>query len=208
MIRKKIIIFFIWIVRRSGIVQIIRDIDNQDKIAACNRMVTNSGANFYPEAIVSNMQKDPSKIVIGKGTLIRGQLNLFKYGGVITFGDNCYVGEGSKVWSGDSISIGNNVLISHNVNIVDTNSHELNSIERSDRYIDMLKNGHWVDKGAIITSPIIIKDFAWISFNCTILKGVTIGKGAIVGAGCIVTKDVPDYAIVAGNPPVVVNYTK
>ncbi|MCB0501084.1 MAG: hypothetical protein KDD32_00210 [Bacteroidetes bacterium] len=46
----------------------------------------------------------------------------------------------------------------------------------------------------------MIKDKAWIGFNVIILKGVTIGEGAVVGAGSVVTKDVPDYTIVVGNP--------
>ena len=52
----------------------------------------------------------------------------------------------------------------------------------------------------VIRKPIVIKDKAWIGFNSIILKGVTIGEGAIVGAGSVVTKDVPPYTIVAGNP--------
>lgn len=48
--------------------------------------------------------------------------------------------------------------------------------------------------------PIVIEDHAWISFRATILPNVTVGRGAVVAAGAIVTKDVPDYAIVAGIP--------
>ncbi len=64
----------------------------------------------------------------------------------------------------------------------------------------MVLAGHWDNKGSIITSPVRINDDAWISFGVTILKGVSIGKGAIVGANTVVTKDVPDWTIVAGNP--------
>lgn len=46
----------------------------------------------------------------------------------------------------------------------------------------------------------VISDDAWIGLNAIILKGVKIGKGAIVGAGSVVTKNVPDMAVVAGNP--------
>ena len=43
-------------------------------------------------------------------------------------------------------------------------------------------------------------DDAWIGFNSIILKGVTVGRGAVVGAGSVVTNDVPDHTVVAGNP--------
>ena len=49
-------------------------------------------------------------------------------------------------------------------------------------------------KGAIV-----IEDDVWIGMNCTILSGVTIHRGAVIGAGTVVTRDVPPYAIYAGN---------
>jgi acetyltransferase-like isoleucine patch superfamily enzyme len=52
--------------------------------------------------------------------------------------------------------------------------------------------------------PIVIEDFAWISFRATVLPGVRIGRGAVVAANAVVTRDVPDYAIVAGVPARVV----
>ena len=54
--------------------------------------------------------------------------------------------------------------------------------------------------------PIIVEDGVWISTRAPILSGVTIGKGAIIGAGCVVNKDVPQYAIVVGNPMSIVKY--
>ena len=174
---------------------------NSNKIAKCEAQVSKqNGSRFYENAIVYNAINDSSKIVIGKNTHIRGELLVFKYGGEIKIGDDSFVGEGSRIWSGDSLIIGNNVLISHNVNIVDSNSHEINHIERAERYIELISNGSWKTKGSIVTSPIIIKDYAWISFGVTILKGVTIGEGAIVAANSVVTKDVPDFTMVAGNP--------
>lgn len=52
---------------------------------------------------------------------------------------------------------------------------------------------------AITKGPIIVDDDVWIGYNSLILSGVHIGQGAIIGAGSIVTKDVPPYAIMAGN---------
>ena len=61
-------------------------------------------------------------------------------------------------------------------------------------------------KEAKSKGDIIVKDDVWIATNSIILSGVTIGQGAIVGAGSVVTKDVPPYAIVAGNPAKVIKY--
>lgn len=52
--------------------------------------------------------------------------------------------------------------------------------------------------------PIRIQKGAWIGANAVILAGVSVGKYAIVGAGAVVTKDVPDYAVVVGNPAKVI----
>nr|WP_262365996.1 acyltransferase [Bacillus sp. E214] len=57
-----------------------------------------------------------------------------------------------------------------------------------------------------ITKEVIIKDFVWIGADVTILPGVTVNEGAIIGAGAVVTKDVPQYAIVAGNPAKIIKY--
>lgn len=59
---------------------------------------------------------------------------------------------------------------------------------------------------ALSKGDIIVKDDVWIGANSTILSGVTINQGAIVAAGSVVTKDVPPYAIVGGNPAKVIKY--
>lgn len=174
-----------------------------NKISKCNIYITKGkGSRFYEEANVINLQSDNTKIIIGDNSHIRGQLLLFKYGGKIQIGNNCFVGEGSRIWSGESVTLGDNILISHNVSIIDNNAHEINHVERINRYKDLVEKGHWNTKGNIQTQSVKIKDYAWISFNATILKGVTIGEGAIVAAGAVVTKDVPDFTMVAGNPAV------
>ena len=55
---------------------------------------------------------------------------------------------------------------------------------------------------------VVIDDYAWLGHRVIILPGVRIGKHAIVGAGSVVTKDVPDYAIVAGNPARIIKMRK
>lgn len=65
---------------------------------------------------------------------------------------------------------------------------------------------HWLDFEKRIretggkTSPVTIKDGAFIGGSCIILKGVTIGEKSVIGAGSVVTKSVPDGEMWAGNP--------
>jgi acetyltransferase-like isoleucine patch superfamily enzyme len=51
-----------------------------------------------------------------------------------------------------------------------------------------------------------IKKNVWMGVNVTILAGVTVGENAIIGAGAVVTKDIPDNAVVVGNPARVIKY--
>lgn len=169
-------------------------------------LVLGNGSRLYSEASVQNIGGDKNSIVVGENTHIRGELLTMKYGGKITIGDYCYIGQGCRIWSGENIRIGSNVLISHNVNIIDTNSHELHHEERAEGYKNMLLHGHPASKGSIKTAQIVVEDNAWISFNCTVLSGVTIGKGAIVGANSLVVDDVEPFTIVAGNPAKVIRH--
>jgi virginiamycin A acetyltransferase len=62
-------------------------------------------------------------------------------------------------------------------------------------------DGHPVSKG-----DIVIMNDVWIGYGCTVLSGVTIGNGSILAARSVVTKDVPPYSIVGGNPARVLKY--
>ena len=55
-------------------------------------------------------------------------------------------------------------------------------------------------------APVRIQSKAWVGFNVSILKGVTVGEGAVIGAGSVVTKDVPPNTIAVGNPAQVVRH--
>ena len=58
------------------------------------------------------------------------------------------------------------------------------------------------------TGDITIGDNVFIGMNCLIIKPVTIGNGAVIGAGSVVTKDIPEKAIVGGNPAKIIDYVK
>lgn len=172
----------------------------EERSKALMAKCTSSGATFLPEARIENLAGDPSRIVVGEGTYVRAELLVFRFGGQLTIGDHCYVGENSRVWAGERMTIGNHVLISHDVFITDCNAHELDADERAAGFQKLVSEGHPTTKGSVLTSPVTIGDHAWINPRCTVLPGVTIGKGAIIGAGSVVNQDVPPFVLAAGSP--------
>lgn len=110
-------------------------------------------------------------------------------------GDNSYIGEGCNLRAGGGVlKIGRQCSISQNITIVVSNHQHKRG--------EYIKNQPWTTHNNFV----VIEDDVWIGANSVVLPGVTIGKGAIVGAGSVVTKDVPPYAIVVGNPARVIKY--
>ncbi len=105
-----------------------------------------------------------------------------------------YSGIGENCIIPDNVTIGNYVMMGPNCYFV-TKNHEFDDVN-----IPMLKQGFSESKA------IVIEDDVWIGYGCIFLPGVTVGCGAIIGAGAVVTKDVPAYAIVGGNPAKVIKY--
>ena len=169
----------------------------QRKLEACH---VGDLTRLHPASRVDNYQHNPRAIVIGTHCHILGQLLVFAHGGTIQIGDFCFVGEGSRLWSASSIQIGNRVLVSHGVNIHDQDAHSMSAHSRHLHAKQILYHGHPTSVDDVASKPVTIEDDAWIGFNSTILKGVTIGRGAIVAAATVVTKDVDEFAIVAGSP--------
>ena len=168
------------------------------KLFYAQKAIINETAKIEDVAVIKN-NRDRSCIQIGYKTLFKGEAMTFRHGGQITIGDYCFVGEQTKIWSAKKITIGNRVLISHNVNIHDQISHPLNSAERHEDYKYIFENGFQPELD-LKEKEVIIGDDVWIGCNVTILKGVTIGKGAIIGACTLITEDVPEFAVIAGNP--------
>ena len=108
----------------------------------------------------------------------------------LEIGDNSSIGIDCIVQG--KVKIGTNVMMGPQV-LIYTQNH---SHERTD--IPMIQQGYEEEK------MVCIEDDVWIGSRVTILPGVTIGKGSIIGTSAVVTKDVPEYSIVAGNPAKVV----
>jgi acetyltransferase-like isoleucine patch superfamily enzyme len=117
---------------------------------------------------------------VGKGCVIRRGVYLGSPN-ELELGDGSFLGRASLYCTG-GVKIGKNVNVSDGVVII-TAKHDVNSPQFEAKY-----------------EPITIEDWAWIATNAIVLAGVTIGEGAVVAAGAVVTKDVPPYTIVGGNP--------
>jgi acetyltransferase-like isoleucine patch superfamily enzyme len=161
------------------------------------------GAFLAHTARIRNAFGDSDRIVIGSHSHVRGELLVLGHGGRISIGKWCYVGVDTRIWSGVSIEIGNRVLISHSVNIFDNLSHPIRASERHEQARQIFTAGH-PRNISLDDRPIKICDDAWIGACAMVMRGVTVGPGGIVAAGAVVTKDVPAYSIVAGNPAVVI----
>jgi acetyltransferase-like isoleucine patch superfamily enzyme len=161
------------------------------------------GAVLGSSARIRNIRGDTDKIVVGQHTRVLGELLTFAHGGEITIGEWCYVGEGTRIWSAASIVIGNRVLISHSANIFDSLTHPLKAADRHAQVRQIFQTGHPRDI-SLDEAPVRLQDDAWIGAGAMVLRGVTVGEAGVVAAGSVVTKDVPPYSIVAGNPAVVV----
>jgi acetyltransferase-like isoleucine patch superfamily enzyme len=102
---------------------------------------------------------------------------------------------------GEGLEIGCYCSIAENVYFMLGGNHEY----------DVVSTYHLANKQSKVNDAktkgrIIVKDDVWIGFGALILSGVTLGQGSIVGAMSVVTKDVPPYAIVCGNPAKIVKF--
>lgn len=129
----------------------------------------------------------------GKNVNIEKGAN-FGLGTGISLGDNSGLGIDCNVRG--PLTIGDNVMMGPEV-VIMTGDH---NTQRTD--IPMCEQGFPEDK------PVHIGNDVWIGYRVIILPGVTIGNGVIIGAGAVVTKDVPDYAVVGGVPARIIKYRK
>lgn len=128
---------------------------------------------------------------LNKAGIIHGENVYFEppfhceYGKHIKVGENFYANIGCIMLDVAQITIGKNVLFGPNVSIY-TAGHPIHYESRMSGY----------EYGV----PVAIGDNVWIGGNCVILPGVKIGSNTVIGAGSIVTKEIPDNVLAAGNP--------
>ena len=121
------------------------------------------------------------------------------------------IGEGSRVMPpitvvrGNSVKIGRGVVIMNNALMMAAGGITIDDGVMVAANAQLISNNHDLYDHAVLTcKPVHLKRNCWIGAGATILPGVTVGENAVVGAGSIVTRDVEDNTVVAGNPARVV----
>ena len=143
------------------------------------------------------------KVLVGRGTRVihsqLGEMVQLENNNTIMYaklGRYCYTGPNTNI---RNATLGSFNSISWNVSI-GGNTRDLNKVTMHSFIVypkwGMGANSNWES----VKEPCIIENDVWIAAGVNILRGVTIGSGAVIGAGAVVTKDVPPYSIVVGNP--------
>ena len=147
------------------------------------------GAYFKPRYIQvfgSNVYIDDYPTLIGASdaNIQFTSWNIGEHEGEITIGKYSLITPGVRIMAAEKIEIGDACMIAHGAYISDADWHGI--YDRA--------------KPVGTTKPVILKENVWIGDSAIICKGVTIGKNSIIGAGSVVTKDVDENSIYAGNP--------
>ena len=140
----------------------------------------------------------------------------------ISIGNNTTFGRGTVFWAPNKMTVGNNVYIGRYCTLqadmeIDNNIDRANNVGMIGKYDHdyskvgvSIKDAPWIGDASYDfkgkNQKIIIDDDVWIGFGSIVFTGVHVHRGAIIAAGSIVTKDVPPYAIVAGNPAKIKGY--
>ncbi|MCL4183311.1 MAG: acyltransferase [Burkholderiaceae bacterium] len=160
----------------------------------------------------------PGRITLGRGVIVDDDvvLDAKGEGSSIALGDNVLLGRGSILTCNRStISIGGFVSIGPYCFLVSRSRLSIGSNVAIGAGTYLLGGGHAHDdvdtpviRQARTSQGIVVEDGAWIGIGAKILDGVTIGQHSIVGAGAVVSKDVPPWSVVLGNPARVVEKRK
>ena len=126
---------------------------------------------------------DISKVTVGKDSY--GYLEIYDWGS-----------------ENEELIVGSFVSIANGVKFVLGGNHNYNYLLTFP--VKVTKLNHRVE--AYSNGPIIIEDDVWIGMDSIIMSGVRVGRGAVIAAGSVVTKNIPPYAIVGGNPSKIIKY--
>jgi len=150
-----------------------------------------SDFKVHPTAIVDE------NVLIGQGTSV-WHFSHIQSGAVL--GEGCTLGQNVNI--GNNVSIGNFCKIQNNVSVYEGVTLEDYVFCGPSMVFTniLLPKCKYPQRGSEFYSRTLVKEGASIGANATIVCGVTIGKNSLIGAGAVITKDVPDFALITGNP--------
>ena len=133
----------------------------------------------------------------------------------VVIGDNCHIGDNCKIHYfshidsdviiGNNVKIQDHVMVPHGVTLEDGVFVGPSVVFSNDKYPrSVTPDGVLKSADDWTMVPTLVREGASLGAGCVIVCGVTIGEWAMVGAGAVVTKDVPDYALVMGCPAKIV----
>ena len=154
-----------------------------------------SGYFVHPSAFIDN------GVDIGDGTTIWHVSHVLSRSQI---GKNCRIGQ--NVVIGPEVNIGNSVKIQNNVSVYEGVTLEDDVFCGPSMVFTNVYNPRSEIRRMEELRPTLVRRGATLGGNCTIICGLTIGEYAFVGAGAVVLKDVPDYALVVGNPARVIGW--
>lgn len=164
-------------------------------------IITKSGIDYGQKTQIDwavRIFNNKNKIVLGDNVYLRAIKKGYQAGmpypttilidvkkAWVQIGSNTRI-NGAYIHAQKSISIGENCVIASGVNIMDSNGHNLYSLNRT--------------KGRDVPAEIVIGNNVWLGLNAVILKGTTIGNNSVVSAGSVVRGSFPPNSLIVGNP--------
>jgi UDP-2-acetamido-3-amino-2,3-dideoxy-glucuronate N-acetyltransferase len=140
-------------------------------------------------------------VEIGAGTTVWHLSHIMKNS---RLGEKCRIGQ--NVVIGPSVTIGNGVKVQNNVSVYEGVTLEDDVFCGPSMVFTNVYNPRSEIRRMDELRPTIVRRGATLGANCTIVCGVTIGEYAFVGAGAVVIRDVPDFALVVGNPARIIGW--
>ena len=167
----------------------------QEALGSRGPLGRNASVRPQPKYFVHESAFIDDDVEIGEGTTIWHVSHILKNSRI---GQNCRIGQ--NVVIGPHVSIGNGVKIQNNVSVYEGVTLEDEVFCGPSMVFTNVFNPRSEIRRMDELRPTLIQKGASLGANCTIVCGVTIGQYAFVGTGAVVVKDVPDFALVVGNP--------
>ncbi len=198
----------------STFIKILKKASLKRHLRQVKRYMTAGNSHFLEgfKLDLNNPEQQKKYLTVGEDTTLACAVIFESPSGEVSIGNNTFIGTSNLICH-TKIEVGDNVFIAWGCYLYDHDSHSIDYREREKDILQQLDdyrsgrnfivNKNW---NVVNSRPIKVCSNAWIGMHSIVLKGVTIGEGAVVGAGSVVTKDVPAWAIVGGNPARVLKY--